>query len=159
MLLSSKDNFLNDWITFIITQGTPGSKSVCVCGQQFVYAEADHESCNVDSDMHVQDGIPKQDCRCHADQDGKEQNQNETETALAACLFGFIFERSPANILYNRVRDNENDQSCGNRSGGDRNVKESSTGLGAVNKARDHPERHQNRKAKEQNVSMVSDRL
>ena len=94
---------------FIITPGKSGSKSVCVHGQKFVYAEANHKSCNVDSDMHVQDVIPKQDSRDHADQDSKEQNQDETETDPAACLFGFVFERSLANILYNRVRDDEND--------------------------------------------------
>ena len=159
MLLSSKDNFLNDLITFIITPGGPGSKLVRIRGQKFVYAKADHKSCNVDGDMHVQDGIPKQNCRRHADQDGKEQDQDETETVLPASLFGFVFERSFANILYNRVRNDENDQSCGNRPRGDRNVDQAAAVLYAVKKSRDHPERHQNRKAKEQNVGMESDRL
>lgn len=137
----------------------PGSKLVRIRGQQFVYTEADHKSCNVDGDMHVQDSVPKQDGRCHADQDGKEQDQDETETALPACLFGFVFERSLANVLHNRVRNDEDDQSCGNRSGGDRNMDQSAAVLYAVKKSGDHPERHQNRKAKEQNVGMVSDRL
>ena len=137
----------------------PGSKLVRIRGQQFVYAKADHKSCNVDGDMHVQDSVPEQDGRCHADKDGKEQDQDETETALPACLFGFVFERSLANVLHNRVRNYENDQGCGNRSGGDRNVDQASAVLYAVKKSRDHPERHQNRKAKEQNVGMVSDRL
>ena len=146
-------------ITFIITPGGPGSKLVRIRGQQFVYTEADHKSCNVDGDVHVQDSVPEQDGRCHADQDGKEQDQDETETAFPACLFGFVFKRSLANVLYNRVRNDEDDQGCGNRSGGDRNVDQASAVLYAVKKSRDHPERHQNRKAKEQNVGMVSDRL
>ena len=146
-------------ITFIITPGGPGSKLVRIRGQQFVYTEADHKSCNVDGDVHVQDSVPEQDGRHHADQDGKEQDQDETETALAACLFGFVFERSFANILYNRVRNDENDQSCGNRSRGDRNMNKPVAVLYAVKKSGDHPERHQNRKAKKQNVGMICDRL
>ena len=106
-----------------------------------------------------QDGIPKQNCRRHADQDGKEQDQDETETAFPASLFGFIFKRSFANILYNRVRNDENDQSCGNRSRGDRNMNKPAAVLYAVKKSGDHPERHQNRKAKKQNVGMICDRL
>ena len=137
----------------------PGSKLVCIRGQKFVYAKADHKSCNVDGDVHVQNGVTEQDGRRHADQDGKEQDQDETETALPACLFGFVFKRSLANVLYNRVRNDEDDQGCGNRSGGDRNVDQAAAVLYAVKKSRDHPERHQNRKAKEQNVGMVSDRL
>lgn len=146
-------------ITFIITPGGPGSKLVRIRGQQFVYTEADHKSCNVDGDMHVQDGIPKQNCRRHADQDGKEQDQDETETAFPASLFGFIFKRSLANILYNRVRDDEDDQGCGNRSRGDQNVDHAAAVLYAVKKSGDHPERHQNRKTKKQNVGMICDRL